>query len=212
MKKRRLFLIGAGDMAREVESWIALDDAFREQWDVAGFLDLDFKTIEKYPTDYKVLGVPETFEFEKDDAVLMCIAGPQIKKKIVQALNDKVEFVSFISSYAIIGKYTHIGKGVIVCPNCIISTNCKIEDYVTVNCGSIIGHDALVRKYSSLMPHVDLAGHVEIGESCFLGTKSVVIAQKTIVSKTVLGAGSVVVRSLKKAGTYFGNPALVLEY
>lgn len=212
MAKRKLFLIGAGELAREIESWISLDNAFLENWKIAGFLDRNLNALDNFPSDYSVVGVPETYDFQPDDAALMCIANPVSKKKIAEAIGHKVEFITYLSNHSIIGKYNRIGKGSVVCPNCIISTNSIIEDYTTLNCGCTIGHDCIVGEYSSLMPHVDLAGHVKIGKSNFLGTKTTVIPGRKIADNITIGAASVVIRNLTKEGTYFGNPACLLKY
>jgi len=212
VSKRKLYLIGAGGLAREIESWISLDKVFLKKWKIIGFLDRDLNSIHEYPTDYSVVGIAETFDFQPGDAAIMCIANPLIKKRIVDAIGRKVEFISYISDKAIITKFTKIGEGVVICPNCVISTNCIVEDYVTINCGCIIGHDCIVGEFSSLMPHIDLGGQVKIGKGIFLGTKTTVIPKKHIKDQITVGAGSVVIRNLNKEGTYFGNPASLLKY
>jgi len=210
--RRRLYLIGAGEFAREIESWISLDHEFQNNWEIIGFLDRNINALDNYPSDYSVLGIPETFNFQTGDAALMCVANPTIKKRIVEAISEKVEFISYISNLATVAKFTEIGNGSIICPNCIVSTNCVIAEYVTINCGNIIGHDCIIDEYSSLMPHVDLGGHVKIGKNIFIGTKTTVIPGKIINDQITIGAGSVVIRNLTKVGTYFGNPSSFLEF
>jgi len=212
ISKRKLYFIGAGELAREIESWISLDKAFLKQWEIVGFLDRNLNAIDKYPSDFKVIGVPETFDFQLGDAAIMCVANPVIKKRIVEAISGKVELISYISNLAIVAKFSKIGKGSVICPNCIISTNCSLGQYTTINCGSIIGHDCTIDEYSSLMAHVDLGGHVKIGKNTFLGTKTTVIPGKSVNDNITIGAGSVVIRNLTKEGTYFGNPANLLKF
>ena len=212
MNKRNLYLIGAGELAREIESWISLDTEFLKKWNVVGFLDRNSNALDNYPSDYKLVGVPEDFDFKKDDAAIMCIANPIIKKRIIEKIENKVEFISYVSHLAVTGKFVTIGKGTVVCPNCIISTNSILNDFVTVNCGSLIGHDCIVGSYTSLMANVDLGGHVQIGENVFLGTKTTVIPSMSVRDNIKVGAGSVVVHKLKKDGSYFGNPASLLKF
>lgn len=209
---RRLFLIGAGEFAREVESWISLDKEFLQQWEIVGFLDHNLNALDKYPSYYSIVGTPDQYDFQPGDAALMCIANPVSKRKIAEAICHKVEFITYLSNHAIVGKYAKIGKGSVICPNTIVSTNATIEDYTTINCGCIIGHDCAVGEYSSIMPHVDLGGHVKIGRNNFLGTKTTVIPSRKIADNITIGAASVVVRNLTKEGTYFGNPASILKY
>lgn len=212
MSKRKLYLIGAGELAREIESWISLDNEFLLQWEIVGFLDHNLNALDKYPSDYSIVGIPDQYDFKPGDAALICIANPVSKRKIVEAISHKVEFITYISNHAIVGKYNKIGKGSVICPNCIVSTNTVIEAYTTINCGCQIGHDCILGEYSSLMPHVDLGGHVKIGKSTFLGTKTTVIPGREIADQITIGAGSVVVLKLTKEGTYFGNPATLLKF
>ena len=57
------------------------------------------------------------------------------------------------------------------------------------------------------MASVDLGGNVNIGEEVFIGTKATIVPGKSIASNIIIGAGSLVIRNLKKVGSYFGNPA-----
>jgi sugar O-acyltransferase (sialic acid O-acetyltransferase NeuD family) len=212
MKKRNLYLIGAGELAREVESWISLDEEFLNYWNIIGFLDRNLQALDNYPSDFKVVGVPEDFHFEKNDFAIMCVANPLIKERIIKKIKSKVKIISYVSPYAIVAKFVTIGEGSLICPNCIISTNTEIEKYTTINCGTLIGHDCKVGEYSSLMANVDLGGHVTIGKKCFLGTKTTIIPQRKIGDEITLGAGAVAMRNLKQKGTYVGNPATLLKY
>lgn len=210
--RRKLYLIGAGELAREIESWISLDKEFLKKWEIIGFLDHNLNAINDYPSDYSVIGFPDTFTFQAEDAAIMCIANPVSKKKLVETIGNKVEFITYISNFAIIAKHTNIGKGSVICPNSIISTNCHIECFTTINCSCNIGHDCTIGKYSSLMPHTDLGGHVKIGSNIFMGTKATVIPNKSIKDNITVGAGSLITRNLSKEGTYFGNPATLLKF
>ena len=210
--KRNLYLIGAGEFAREIESWVSLDVEFQEKWNIKGFLDKNLDSLNGYPSDFLIKGVPEEFSFKSDDAAIMCIANPKIKKRIVDSISEKVEFITYISSKAIIGKYVKIGKGSVVCPNTIISTNTLLGDFITLNLGCNVGHDCLIGNYSSFMSNIDLGGNSKIGKNVFLGTKATVIPKIRVVDNIIIGAGAVVVRNLKKEGTYFGNPAILLKF
>lgn len=212
VEKRKLYLIGAGELAREVESWISLDQDFLNRWDVVGFLDRNLNALDNYPSDFKTIGIPEDFKFEKNDAAIMCIANPKVKKRIIEKIESHVEFISYVSPFSIIAKFVKIGKGSLICPHCIISTNTNIGNFTTINCGTLIGHDCTVGEFSSLMANVDLGGHVTIGQDCFLGTKSTIIPGREIFDQITLGAGSVVMRNLKNKGTYYGNPATLLKF
>ena len=50
-------------------------------------------------------------------------------------------------------------------------------------------------------------GECKIGEECFIGSQSVCANRIEIASNIIVGAGSVVCKSLRMKGIYVGNPA-----
>lgn len=210
MTKKNLYLIGAGDFGREMESWLNLFPGFYDEWEIIGYLDQNPLALEDYPSDFKIVGSPDNFEFGPDDYAIMCISGGKSKELIYNHLKNRVKFLSFVAPNTILGKFCKFGKGVVIAPNCVISTNVVLGDFVTINSGSQLGHDVRIGNYSSIMANVDLGGHVEIGDGVFIGSNAAVIPGKKVSSSIKIGAGSIVVRNLSKEGTYFGNPAKLI--
>jgi acetyltransferase-like isoleucine patch superfamily enzyme len=60
------------------------------------------------------------------------------------------------------------------------------------------------------MASVEIGGHVNLGKSVFVGSKATVIPTIKIEDFAVIGAGSVVVKKVKKGTTVFGNPAKIM--
>jgi sugar O-acyltransferase (sialic acid O-acetyltransferase NeuD family) len=205
--KKSLYLIGAGDLGREIESWLELLPNFHHNWVIKGYLDQNPNALKNYPSEYKVLGDPLNFEFNKEDFIAICLTNPADKQHIIEEIKGKVNFFSYIAPNTIMGKYVNLGTGVIVCPNSCISTNVTLEDFVFINAGTQIGHDCKLGAYSSLMAHVDLGGKVQIGQKVFMGTKSNIIPGVKVTDNVTIGTGSIVVHDIKTSGTYFGNPA-----
>ncbi len=212
MKKRNLYIIGAGGFGREVESWIKDIPIEKRDWEFKGFLD-SVKDIGSltYPSDYLIVGNERTFKFNKSDYVILAFADANMREEAYEFLKDKVSFYSFISPKAIIGKFCEIGEGAIICPNVVITTNVKIGKLCIINAGSQIGHDTSLGSYCSLMGNVDITGNCIIGDKVYFGTGSTVIPSRKIANQTKVGAGSVVLRNISKEGkTIFGNPAQYL--
>jgi sugar O-acyltransferase (sialic acid O-acetyltransferase NeuD family) len=211
--KKNLYLIGAGDFGREMESWLELLPEFNEKWEVMGFLDnKNTEILNEFPSDYSIIGAPENYNFAPNDYVLLCVTNPIAKKRISLNLVGKVKFFTYIAPNAILAKFVKIGEGSIICPNVVISTNVVLDDFVTINLGTQIGHDCKIGKFSSIMANVDLGGCVTIGENIFMGTNSTIIPRLKINNDIVIGTGAIVTRNLKKSGTYFGNPATLINF
>jgi len=205
--KRRLFIIGAGDFGRELESWLELIPPGEREWEIAGYLDNNEKALNGYPSDYKILGDIDTFRFINDDLCVITIAEPIIKEKICHKLESKVEFYTYISPDVIIGKHNKIGKGTVICPGCILTTNITIGEFATINIGTQIGHDVKIGNFTSIMANVDVGGKCEIGNNVYIGTNSTIIPSRKIGRNAKIGAGSIVIRNVKENITVFGNPA-----
>jgi sugar O-acyltransferase (sialic acid O-acetyltransferase NeuD family) len=210
VKKRNLYIVGAGDFGREMESHLYRVPESERAWRVAGYLDDNPEALDGYPSDFKVLGSPRDFQFRTSDLAIVAIATPDAKKGMIEAIRDRVELFTFVSSDALIGKFTKIGKGCIIGPRVIIGPNVSLGDAVFVNSGSMIGHDVQISSFCSFMANNNIAGRCKIGEGAYFASTVTVIPDRSICDSAFIGAGSVVVGNIKKRGTVFGNPARYL--
>jgi len=205
--RKRLFIIGAGDEGRELESWLSLIPKDQVDWEVQGFLDDNANALSGFPSEYKILGKIDEYPVQKEDFLVLAISNPKTKKQVYERLVGRANFFSLIYPNVIIGKYTEIGHGAIIFPGAIISNNVIIGDFVTIGCGTQVGHDCIIGSYSSIMANADLGGKCELDEFVFMGTNSTCLPYKRIVSDVTIGSGTIVLRNINKPGTYFGNPA-----
>ena len=210
--KRKLYLIGASNLGREVESWIEFLPENKRDYVLAGFLHTSYGDTKSYgiPSDFKILGEWETYPLTKNDYCLITVADPVWKERIYESLKGKTSFLTFIAHNAVIGKFNKIGEGSIVCPNCVVTTNVTLGKHVFLNIGTQVGHDVVIGDYCSFMANIDLGGYVQIGKSVFVGSKATVIPKTEVGDNAIIGAGSVVVKKVKKDTTVFGNPAKVI--
>ena len=205
--KKRLFIIGAGDEGRELESWLSLIPKDQVDWEIEGFLDDNASALSGFPSDYKILGKINEFPIEKEDFLILAISDPKTKKQVYDRLVGRANFFSLVFPNVINGKFTEIGDGVIIFPGAIISNNVRIGDFVTIGCGTQIGHDCTIGSFSSIMANVDLGGKCTIDNFVFMGTNSTCLPHKIISQDVYIGSGTIVIRNINQPGTYFGNPA-----
>jgi sugar O-acyltransferase (sialic acid O-acetyltransferase NeuD family) len=202
-----IYIVGAGDLGREIESWFDLYSEGTDKFRIVGYLDDNLNALDGFPSDYKVIGSIGSFKFNKNDQIILAIANPVTKEKIYRKLLNKVKFYTFIANNVTIGKNVDIDEGSIILPNAIISTNVKIGKCVIVNIGTQIGHDVIVDDFCSLMANVDLGGCVHLGKKVYIGTNATILPQISIVDDVKIGAGSIVINKVLKSQTVFGNPA-----
>ena len=85
-------------------------------------------------------------------------------------------------------------------------------DFVTINLACTLGHDAIIKSYSSLMPSVNVSGEVVIEEGVFVGTGVKIVNQVIIGKNSIIGAGAVVSKSIPESCTAVGIPAKPLKF
>lgn len=208
--EKKLYIIGAGALGRELESWISCSPR-SENFRLAGFLHSGKSEIDQYPTDLKIVGDWNDFVFSSTDEVLIGVADPAWKKRIYDTLKDRVAIHTYIHPDVLVGKYTSIGEGSVILPRCSISCNVNVGRCVTINFASQLGHDCSVGDFASIMVNVIFSGWCGLGESSFVGSGTTVIPKIKVGSNVMIGAGSVVVCKIKDGFHAFGNPAVPIE-
>jgi len=109
--------------------------------------------------------------------------------------------------------------GVKIGNDCIIGSNSSIvrgsaneltilEDGVNMAPGCCIGHGTFIGKQTHLANNASTGGSSYISPYSFIGSSAVVSSGVTIkVEDVVLGAGSVITKSVYESGVYVGSPA-----
>ena len=150
----------------------------------------------------------------------LCVA-PDVK------LGENVKLAKFINLYGCeIGDNTKIGAFVEVQKNARIGRNCKISSHtfvcegVTVEDDVFIGHG--VTFINDLYPRATAGGVLQteqdwkveptlIKRGASIGSGTTILASLTVGENAMVGAGSVVTRSVPANTIVAGNPARVLR-
>lgn len=198
---KRIWLIGAGGFAREVESHLGrenilgflVDDRFRDLSDSRQFSL-------RRASEEVVLGSESTF--------LIAIGDPVVRERIVRSLPEQINYLRFIHETArMTGHDSKIGEGSIVCPFSAITTNVKIGRHAQLNISCVIGHDTTIGDFFTATPGVKVSGNCIIGDRVYMGANSCIREKISVCSDVVIGMGAVVVKDITEPGTYVGNPA-----
>ena len=115
---------------------------------------------------------------------------------------EKIRF-PFLGSVIIkddveIGALCNIEKGII--------DETVLDRGVKIDVGTIIGHDSFVGK-NTLIVCARIAGHVQIGENCFIGMGANVKPRVKMGNGCTVGVGAAVVKNVKSDATVVGVPA-----
>ncbi|MGY5958929.1 acyltransferase [Kosakonia sp. BK9b] len=114
----------------------------------------------------------------------------------------------FIGPFVEIQSHTHIGSG------SKIQSHSFICEYVTLGERCFIGHGVMFANdmFRDGKPNPDRKswGRIVIGNDVSIGSGATILAV-TICDGAVIGAGSVVTKSISEKGVYAGNPARLLR-
>ena len=122
---------------------------------------------------------------------------------------------TWLHPLASIGDDVHMGKNCSIDEYCIVRPKCVLGDYVTMKTvatlgvGTIIGDECFIGP-NVLILHLQHDGRDEpvvIEKNVWISGQSVILPGVHIVSGTIIGAMSLVHKSITKPGTYFGIPA-----
>jgi len=205
---KRLIIVGAGSLGRELYSWIRGAKEYQAEWSFYGFIDDNLKSLEGYPYKAEVIGSIQSYLPTKDDVFVLAIMQPKLKLHLAAQLEQRgANFVSIVHETALIADNVTIGKGSVICPRVVVSCDTRIGDFVTVNLSSTVGHDVKIGNGCTINCHVDITGFVQLGEGVLLGSHASILQRVVVQDFAVVGAGSVVLRTVEAGSTVMGVPA-----
>ena len=180
---KNIVIIGAGGFGREVQWLLERMNEKEKQWNLLGYID---------------------------DGV----GSSKTRKKIIDKIidNENLEFPNVIDPSVQMSERICMGKGNIICAGNIMTVDIEIGDFNIINLDCTVGHDAVLHSYVTVYPSVNISGCVEAGDETELGTGSHIIQGIHIGEKTIIGAGSVVIRDMPSNCTAVGNPAKPIKF
>jgi len=129
----------------------------------------------------------------------------------------KIWAFTHICKGAIIGDGCIIGEGVYIGPNVVVGNNCKIQNHsliyegVTIEDNVFIGPNVVTT--NDIYPGVegdwkiDRFKETHIKDGASIGANSTIICGNTIGKQSLVGAGSLVSKSIPDNSVAFGHPA-----
>jgi len=204
-----LIIFGAGPLGRLVHQ-IAYDIAPDSQaWNPIGFLDENTELHETEVDGLSVLGGLDWIEKHPKVEVIVAVASPAIKHKIVLAINalGHSSFATLVHPKTWLGNRVEIGVGSIIYPGVLIDPDVRIGNHVILNKNCTIGHNTFVEDFVTVAPGVNIGGGVIVGKGCEIGINSAIIQNLSIGHWSTVGAGAAVIKPLPPNITAVGVPA-----
>lgn len=211
---KNIAIVGAGGFGQEVFClWRDMLDHKNEKYNFLGFFD-DNEELEQNSFGSVIGRVDDLNEICENIEVVLAIGNSKVLKAIKNRItNPKITFpnvihptVQFLDEHT-----TSIGEGNILSLNVIFSCNCKVGNFNVFNTRSTLGHDDLVGDYNVFSPNTQISGNVTIEDENFFGFNCGIIQGRKVGNFNVVGAGAILLRSIKDGGTYIGVPAVKIK-
>ena len=208
-----LVIFGTGGFARETHQIV--DDLNQDvaKWHLLGFLDEDVENHNAELYGLPVLGGAKWVKQNPQAAIVVAIANPAIRRRIVLDLLQAghTRFATLIHPLVWMSNGVDIGPGTVIDAGALISPDVRIGDHVILNNNCTIGHDTVVESYATIAPNASVSGKVLVGQGCDLGANCTIIQERSIGGWSIIGAGAVVVQDVPSNVTAVGVPAKVIK-
>ena len=209
---KKLFILGAGDYAREF-LWVACEvPESQRDWTVAGCLDDDVDgaraRFRRHGVATPILGTIRDHAPKAGEVFICSIAKPRTKLDLCAMLAERgASFVNLIHPTVGIAPDAKVGQGVFLYRFVSVSVGAVIGNHVAANMYASIGHDAKIGDGCTINSHCDITGHASLGRGAYLGSHALVLPNARVGEFSLVGAGSVVLRSVAPEASVMGVPA-----
>jgi sugar O-acyltransferase (sialic acid O-acetyltransferase NeuD family) len=211
--RKRIVIIGAGGMAREVASALHWINRGKSAFDFLGYVVSDLAQLGVRDTSSQVIGDFAWLKQNRDsvDGLALGVGSPATRLKIageLSALLPGIEWPVLIHPTAVIDlDSARLDEGCFIGARVTATVNIVLEPFALCNFGSTLGHEARVGRGSVVNPGANISGGVVIGEGVMIGSGAQVLQYLKVGSGAVVGAGAVVTRDVPEAVTVVGVPA-----
>jgi acetyltransferase EpsM len=185
--------------------------------EVVGLFD-DFVAAGTMRHECPILGpmaeIPVRFREGRFDSVAIGVGYRQreFRRRIFEELRTgDVHVATFVHPSAHIEPSARIGAGAIVLVDCTIDMGAELGENVFLSTRGLVSHHVRIGAHSFCAPAVQLAGHTQVGEGCFLGIGTTTIEGVRIGDRASTAAGAVVIRDVPPGELVGGVPARSLR-
>tara|TARA_R110002020_G_scaffold138469_7_gene308586 strand:- start:45729 stop:46394 length:666 start_codon:yes stop_codon:yes gene_type:complete len=210
---KNIVLIGGGNQAHYTIDIINKEGLYN----IVGILD-SIHDVGSERFGYKILGrqtdINDLIEEYDIYGGVISIGDNWSRKYVYDDIVKNVpnfRFVNAIHPSAVVGDNVTFGEGVVAMAGTIFNPKSDIGNFTFFATGAQIEHDCTVKDFSSVSAGTVLGGYVTVGEFSALTLSVTILDRVTIGKNTVVGSGSLVIKSLPDNVLAYGNPAKIIR-
>lgn len=204
MTTLNIIIYGCGGHAKVVADIVEKTGKYQ----IIGFID-DTRSECGTFLDYPVYTSISNPHLDAITAGIVAIGDNWVRACVVEKIIQQIPHFQFITAVypsTHIGRGVKIGCGTVIMPGVTINADTFIGRHCILNTSSSIDHDCKFEDFVSIAPGVIVGGNVTIGPSTAVGLGTKVIHRIDIGQNTVIGAGSLVTKSLPDNIMAYGSP------
>jgi sugar O-acyltransferase (sialic acid O-acetyltransferase NeuD family) len=206
-------LIGGGNQAHYTIDIIEKENKYK----IIGIID-SVHDIGSDRFGYKIIGRQENLiELIKNYKIEVGIISIgdnfsryNVYKKIIEQVPE-FEFINAIHPSVIVGNDVKLGIGIVAMAGVIFNPKSTIGDFTFFATGAQIEHDCIIKDFASISAGSVTGGHVKLGKFSAITLGVTIIDRVEIGENTVVGSGSLVLKSLPDNILAYGNPAKIIR-
>ena len=210
---KNLVLIGGGNHAHYTIDIIEKEG----KYNIIGIID-SVHPVDSERFGYKIIGRQENLielidEYNIEVGIISIgdnWSRYHVYDKIIEKVPD-FEFVNAIHPSVIIGNNVKLGFGIIAMAGCIFNPKSEIGNFTFFATGAQVEHDNNICDFSSISAGSITGGFVKLGKFSAITLGVIVLDRIEIGENTVVGAGSLVIKSLPDNVLAYGNPAKIVR-
>lgn len=205
---KNIIIAGASGHAKMIMDIIHKNNNFN----IVGLVD-SFKEVGDEIYGHKIIGKTEDIENLRKQydvfGIIIAVGDNTNRKDLkekIDSISPEINFINAIHPSAILANDIVVPMGTIIMAGVIVNADTKIGEFCILNSKSSLGHDSVMEDFSSLASGATTGGNVHIGTCSAICLDASIIQNISIGKHTVIGASSLVVKSIGDYKRAFGVP------